>query len=88
MLARQSHAFVRKIFYAGGVNHMWSFDQHDKWKRFGLFLHLGLDVHSRKLLWLRVWWTNSNPRLITSFYLDVVEKLGSKTLCARVFSID
>lgn len=63
--------FKRRRFYAAGVNDIWAQDQHDKWgKKFGLWFHLCLDPFPGKLLWLKVWWTNSNPRLITKYYLD------------------
>ncbi|KAJ7844606.1 hypothetical protein B0H14DRAFT_2358505, partial [Mycena olivaceomarginata] len=26
--------------------------------------------------WMKIWWTNSNPRLILSYYLDRVQALG------------
>jgi hypothetical protein len=55
---------------------VWSADQHDKWRRFGLFLHVGLENFSNTVLWLKVWWTNSNPRLIASFYLEAACRLG------------
>ncbi|KAJ7668830.1 hypothetical protein B0H17DRAFT_1162310 [Mycena rosella] len=40
-------------------------DQHDKWKyRFGLALHSGIDPFIGRIRWMKIWWTNSNPRLI------------------------
>jgi hypothetical protein len=36
-------------------------DQHDKSKRFVLWLHLGLDPYGGRLAWLKIWWTNRNP---------------------------
>lgn len=61
-------------YWAAGVNDVISVDQHDKWKRYGLALHLGLDHFPGKLHWLKIWWTNNNPKLIASFYLDNVVK--------------
>ncbi|KAK0467689.1 uncharacterized protein EV420DRAFT_1616585 [Desarmillaria tabescens] len=64
----------RKVFYCAGVNDLWCVDQHDKWKYcFGLCLHSGIDPFTGILKWMRVWWNNSNPILICSYYLDVVE---------------
>ncbi|KAF8574687.1 hypothetical protein K439DRAFT_1624140 [Ramaria rubella] len=62
---RQAKHFKRKRFYAAGVNHIWAIDQHNKWKRFRVWFHLGVEPYSGKLLWLKVWWTNSNPHLIS-----------------------
>ncbi|EJT97634.1 hypothetical protein DACRYDRAFT_59043, partial [Dacryopinax primogenitus] len=50
-------------------------DQHDKWRCFGLFLHMGLDNFSNVVLWLKVWWTNSNPCLIASYYLEAASEM-------------
>jgi len=51
-------------------------DQHDKWRKFQLFLHIGVEPHSGYILWLNIWWTNRNPRLVCSWYLDTVKDLG------------
>jgi hypothetical protein len=52
-----------RVFYAAGVNHVWAFNQHDKWQCYGLKLHLGIEPFTGLLLWLIVWWTNSNPEV-------------------------
>ncbi|KAJ7748183.1 hypothetical protein DFH07DRAFT_775804 [Mycena maculata] len=67
----------RKRFWAAGVNDIWAVDQHDKWKyKFGLALHTGIDPFIGFTHWLKIWWTNSNPRLVLSYYLDEVEEQG------------
>ena len=66
--------FCRKRFWAAGVNDVWTCDQHDKWKRFGLWLHVGLDPYPGQLQWLKVWWSNRNPQLIGSYYLEAARK--------------
>ncbi|KZS94018.1 hypothetical protein SISNIDRAFT_384265, partial [Sistotremastrum niveocremeum HHB9708] len=65
-----------KPYESFGVFETWSFDQHDKWRRFYLYLHVGLDVFSGKILWLKIWWTNRNPRLVCGWYLDAIEENG------------
>ncbi|KAF9524133.1 hypothetical protein CPB83DRAFT_898178 [Crepidotus variabilis] len=67
---RKKMRFKRKRFYAAGVNDVWAQDQHDKWGRFGLWLHNGIDPFTGYNNWMKIWWTNSNPRLITKYYLD------------------
>jgi hypothetical protein len=65
--------FKRKRFYAAGINDVWVQDQHDKWGTcFGLWLHNNLDPFTGFNNWLKVWWTNSNPRLIAKYYIDTV----------------
>ncbi|KAM6489625.1 hypothetical protein JOM56_014947 [Amanita muscaria] len=54
----------------------WSIDQHDKWGRFGLWLHLGIDPYPGRFAWLKVWWCNRNPRLLIHYYLEAARKIG------------
>ncbi|KAF6763513.1 hypothetical protein DFP72DRAFT_999679 [Ephemerocybe angulata] len=75
--ARMGRNLKRKQFWAAGVNVLWCMDQHDKWKyKFGLCFHVGVDPFSGYLLWLRVWWNNSNPLVVCRYYLDTVKSLG------------
>ncbi|KAJ7191511.1 hypothetical protein GGX14DRAFT_506825 [Mycena pura] len=84
VLQRRANRLKRKRFWAAGVNDMWCVDQHDKWKyKFGLALHVGLDPFAGRYLWMKVYWTNSNPRLILKYYLDVVEELGFMPLISQ-----
>lgn len=84
MRIRLASRLVRKRFWAAGVNDIWCCDQHDKWKEYGLALHIGVEPYSGKILWLRVWHSNSDPGLICSFYLDVVEQLGCSLACSLI----
>ena len=68
------------------MNDIWAVDQHDKWKyKFGLAFHLGTEPVTGRLLWLKVWWTNSNPRLILSYYLEAVSEAGGVSQLLRQF---
>ena len=79
--ARRRRRFKRRRFYAAGVNDIWAMDQHDKWgPRFGLWLHNGIDPFISTNNWLKVWWTNKNPRLIAKYFLDYVRKYGGRRL--------
>ncbi|KAJ7077312.1 hypothetical protein B0H15DRAFT_1003903 [Mycena belliarum] len=81
---RRANRLKRKRFWAAGVNDLWAVDQHDKWKyKFGLALHSGLDPFIGRIHWLKIWWTNSNPRLILSFYLDTVAESGYMPLVSQ-----
>lgn len=77
---RKAHCFRRKRFYAAGAFDVVCVDQHDKWKKFGLALHTGVEPFIGELEWIRVWWTNNNPRLIASYYLDWVEETGCELI--------
>jgi hypothetical protein len=79
---RKAKNLKRKRFWAAGVNDLVAFDQHDKWKgKFGLALHVGLDPFAGKIKWLKIWWSNSNPRLIFSYYIAEVAACGCKSFC-------
>ncbi|KZT59601.1 hypothetical protein CALCODRAFT_407535, partial [Calocera cornea HHB12733] len=80
---RRTRRLKRAVGWSAGPNERWSADQHDKWRRFGLYLHVGLDNFSNSVLWLNVWWTNSNPRLIASFYFQAASKVGGIPLLTQ-----
>lgn len=72
--ARKSRVAPKKPYICSGTDEIWGVDQHDKFKKWGLWLHVGLDTFSARVLWLKVWWTNSNPRLICKYFLDAIEE--------------
>ncbi|KAF8996698.1 hypothetical protein BDQ17DRAFT_1249445 [Cyathus striatus] len=81
---RRAQRLRRKRWWAAGVNDIIAVDQHDKWKyKFGLGLHTGIDPFAGKIHWLKVWHTNSNPKLILSYYLETIENLGSMPLVTQ-----
>ncbi|KAG1901335.1 uncharacterized protein F5891DRAFT_1187611 [Suillus fuscotomentosus] len=69
-------AYEADLFLAAGVNDILAIDQHDKWLRFGLALHTGVEPFSSHIMWIRVWHSNCNPQLILTYYLDTIEKQG------------
>ena len=72
----RQNGFRKRHFWAAGVNDVWPQDRHDKWGRFGLWLHAGIEAFSGEINWLKIWWTNKNPRLIARFYLDTCRQIG------------
>ncbi|KAJ7075212.1 hypothetical protein B0H15DRAFT_792147, partial [Mycena belliarum] len=75
--------FKRKRFWAAGVMDIIAFDQHDKWGRFGLWFHLGMDPFPGRIMWLKVWWTNRNPKLVTSYYIKATRAAGGISLITQ-----
>lgn len=70
-------------FITKGVNWVFSLDGHDKLmgyknSTFPLAVYGCLDTASRKLLWLKVWVSNSDPKLIARWYLEYLYE--SKTM--------
>ncbi|KAJ7432412.1 hypothetical protein B0H11DRAFT_1760479, partial [Mycena galericulata] len=81
---RRKNRLRRKRFWAAGVNDLWAVDQHDKWKyKYGLALHSGIDPFIGFIHWMKIWWTNSNPRLVLGYYLDEVEETGYMPLVSQ-----
>ncbi|KAG2124899.1 hypothetical protein DEU56DRAFT_963243 [Suillus clintonianus] len=80
---RKSRRLKRSTFWTAGLHDIWVFDQHDKWRRFQLFLHVGIEPFSGRILWLKIWWTNHNPRLICGWYCDTVQSLGAMPLVTQ-----
>ncbi|KAJ6631981.1 hypothetical protein B0H10DRAFT_1937713 [Mycena sp. CBHHK59/15] len=80
---RKRKRFRRKHFWAAGVMDILTFDQHDKWKRFGLWLHIGLDPYSGCITWLKIWWTNCNSKLITNYYFEACRSIGGIPLITQ-----
>ncbi|KAI9447090.1 hypothetical protein BJY52DRAFT_1206604 [Lactarius psammicola] len=62
---------------------MWSLDQHDKFKRYGLFFHVGLDPYPGLIHWCKVWWMAKNPKLIARFYFDAAQAIGGIPLVTQ-----
>ncbi|KAG6883714.1 hypothetical protein C0992_008022 [Termitomyces sp. T32_za158] len=74
---RKAHRLKCKRFWAAVVNDVLAVDQHDKWKyKFGLALHTGIEPMAGRIQWIKVWYTNSNSRLILSYYLNNIEEVG------------
>ncbi|KAK6991985.1 hypothetical protein R3P38DRAFT_3409105 [Favolaschia claudopus] len=80
---RVAKKFKQKRFWSAGVMDMICFDQHDKWKRFGLWPHLGLNPYTGRILWLNIWWTNRNPKLVTSYYIIACRRVGGVPLISQ-----
>ena len=81
---RRVRRFHRRKFHAAGVNDVWVQDQHDKWgPRFGLWLHNNLDPFTGYNNWLKVWWTNKNPRLIAGYYIETVRAYGGALIILK-----
>lgn len=86
VLARKASKIRRWVFIAAGLHHMWALDQHDKWMRFGLRMHIGIEPFTGVILWLIIWWSNSNPRLIAQQYFKTVKHVGGKDKTPLLFS--
>ena len=76
-------------FTSPGPNFLHSLDGHDKLmgfqnSTFPIAIYGCLDSCSRKVLWVKVWMSNSDPKLIGRFYLEYLYEHGSMASILRV----
>ncbi|KAJ7847149.1 hypothetical protein B0H14DRAFT_3867559 [Mycena olivaceomarginata] len=81
-----SRRFKHSCFYSAGMMEILSFDQHNKWKYYGLYLHLGMDPYTGRLHWNKIWWMNRNTALVTSYYLGAVRRQNT-TPATRIMAL-
>ena len=80
-IEQRRHRHLKKHrFWCAGVNDVWPQDQHNKWGRFGIWLHCSLEAFSGEINWLRVWWTNKNPKLVASYFINKCRQIKGKLL--------
>lgn len=85
VLFRQARRLQRRAYFAMGPNHVWHIDSYDKLAPFGIYINGCIDGYSRKIIWLNVYTTNSDPKVIGSYYIEAVERLG---FCPRIIRTD
>ena len=78
---RLSRRLERRSYSVPGPNFIWHIDGYDKLKPFGLCISGCIDGFSRKIIWLNVYNTNNNPRIIGGYFLEAVREHGG---CPRV----
>ena len=77
-------------FSSKGPNFVHSLDGHDNMmgyqnSTFPLAVYGCIDTASRKIMWLRIWTTNSNPKLVGRWYLEHL--LETRTI-SRMIRLD
>ena len=75
----------RQIYETAGPGDVFHMDGNDKLKRRGFAIHGCIDGFSRKILWLRVVTTNSEPNVIANYYLDFISR---SKFCPNVLGMD
>ena len=76
-------------FSSKGPNWVFSSDGHDKLmgfqnRTFPLAIYGCIDTASRKIMWLRIWTTNSDPRVIGRWYLEHLMETRTLPIMIRV----
>ena len=72
---RTARRLRRRQYCAAGPNFLWHLDGYDKLKPYGLCIHGCIDGYSRYIVWLRVYSTNHDPKLVAGYFMDAAEEL-------------
>ncbi|KAJ8316935.1 hypothetical protein KUTeg_005653 [Tegillarca granosa] len=80
---RASKRLVRRAYFAKGPNYIWHIDGYDKLKPFGLCISGSIDGFSRSIIWLNVYNTNNNPRIIGGYFLESVKQIRGSPCIVR-----
>lgn len=73
---RKRGRLKRREYFAKGPNFLWHVDSYDKLKPFGLCINGCIDGFSRRIIWLNVYHTSSDPRVIAGYYIEAVSELS------------
>lgn len=75
---RRRNRLMRRIYINPGSNFMWHVDSYDKLKAYGMCINGAIDGFSRLIVWLHAHSTNSNPKVIASYFIaEVAKKMGT-----------
>ena len=72
---RRKGRLLRRQYFSKGPNYLWHVDSYDKLKPFGLCINGCIDGFSRRLVWLNVFRTSSDPKVIAGYYMEAVCEL-------------
>ena len=78
---RRKRRLLRRSYSSKGPDYVWHIDGYDKLSRYGICISGCVDGFSRRVMWLNAYYTNSDPKIIGGYYLEVVESLGG---CPRL----
>ncbi|CAC5400138.1 unnamed protein product [Mytilus coruscus] len=67
----------QSVFLLGGVQPLdcrHRYDSYDKLIRYGFFINACIDWFSRKIIWLKIGRSSSNPKVIARYFLDAIKE--------------
>ncbi|XP_033731739.1 uncharacterized protein LOC117321431 [Pecten maximus] len=73
---RLSRRLRRRQYNGKGPDFLWHVDSYDKLKRYGLCVNGCIDGFSRCIMWLNVFTTSSDPKVISGYYIETVRSKG------------
>ena len=74
---RSKHRLKRRKYINCGPSYVWHIDGNDKLKPFGFCIHAGIDGFSRKILCLKVSYTNKDTLVVCHYFLDAISTLNN-----------
>ncbi|XP_049322555.1 uncharacterized protein LOC125806138 [Astyanax mexicanus] len=83
--ARQRRRLSRRLYFSEGPNFIWHVDSYDKLKPYGICINGCIDGFSRRIIWLKASYTNSNSKVIGGFFVEAIERFGG---CPRLVRAD
>ena len=69
---RSKRKLQRRKYRTKGPDFLWHIDGYDKLKPFGFCIHGAIDGYSRRILWLKVCFSNNDPWTIARFYIEYI----------------
>jgi len=82
---RSARRLHRRTYHASGPHYAWHIDGYDKIKRFGFAIHGCIDGFSRHIIWLKVYTTNNDPRVVAGYFKEALQEYMG---CPRIVRAD
>ncbi|XP_037136560.1 uncharacterized protein LOC119139703 [Syngnathus acus] len=73
---RRARRLRRRQYSCRGPNALWHMDGYDKLKPYGICIHGCIDEFSRYVLWAEAYTTNNDPKVIASYFIKTVSRIG------------
>ncbi len=75
---RRKNRLRQHLYGNPGTNFMWHMDSYDKLKPFGICINGTINGFSRMFFWLHAYSTNSDPKVIASYFILIRSDLGTE----------
>ncbi|XP_051942829.1 uncharacterized protein LOC127615238 isoform X2 [Hippocampus zosterae] len=73
---RRARRLRRRQYTCRGPNALWHLDGYDKLKPYGIGINGCIDGFSRYVLWAEAYTTNSDPKVVASYFIKTVSRIG------------
>lgn len=70
---RKRRCLRRRQYYNRGPDYTWHIDGYDKLSPYGIAIHGCIDGFSRNIVWLEAYKSNSDPKVIASYYVNAIK---------------